>query len=296
MAYLLKNDVLTVEIAGLSESYSGVRFDGSGIITGVTLAEGGHHFCVKESLTPEGGTGGIGLCSEFGIRKAIGYEEAKAGEAFPKLGVGLLTRPDDTDYLFYRDYACQRFTTRVEQYGPERISFITLPLENQGYAAYMEKHIEISEGRLIVEYVVENTGTKTLDTDEYSHNFFGIDGHKVGPEYVLRFPEPIQPWSDDPATLEGVRVTGNEVSWDREPTEDFYFCLQPQDGREQSWLWELSHRPSGATVRELSRLPLSEAAVWGHGHVVAPEMFVEVKLAPGERQSWTRIYEFMKVI
>jgi hypothetical protein len=31
-----------------------------------------------------------------------------------------------------------------------------------------------------------------IDTHEYCHNFMGIDGHVIGPEYRLRFPYPVQ--------------------------------------------------------------------------------------------------------
>ncbi|MFD1908517.1 hypothetical protein ACFSQ7_37740 [Paenibacillus rhizoplanae] len=89
MTRILSNGVLTVEIAEVG-AYGGTRFDWTGFITGVTLEQGGHTFCVPESLVPGQGTGGIGLCNEFGISRAIGYEDAAAGEWFPKFGIGLL--------------------------------------------------------------------------------------------------------------------------------------------------------------------------------------------------------------
>ncbi|MGG6312449.1 hypothetical protein [Paenibacillus macerans] len=292
MAFELKNDHLIVEIAELGEAYRGQRFDWTGFITGVKLAEGGHRFCVPESLTPGSGTGGSGLCSEFGIKEAIGYGETEIGDPFPKLGVGLLTRPDAAEYRFYREYDCRRFETQIEQEHPQRICFTALPMECRGYAARVQKTIEISGNRLTVEYAVENTGSKPITTDEYCHNFIGIDDQPVGPEYELNFPFAFKPWSDDSATMEGLAFKGNRVSWERRPIKDFYFRLEGFDGQAYPWLWELRHRPSGAVVRERSRLSVSAAAVWGHGHVISPEMFVEVNLAPGERTSWTRIYEF----
>ncbi|WP_059046286.1 hypothetical protein [Paenibacillus rubinfantis] len=293
MAYQLKNEQLRVEIAELGEAYQGTRFDGAGFITGVEL-NGRHQFCVPESLTPGAGTGGIGICSEFGIKEAIGYEDTRIGELFPKLGVGLLTRPDEAEYQFYRDYACQRFETRVEQKGEQQICFTTLPAECRGYAARVQKNIEISGNTLSVTYTVENIGSRILTTDEYSHNFLGFDGDEVGPDYVLKLPFAPRTWSDDPATLEGLVFEGDQVTWERRPEKDFYFRMDAFDGRETPWLWELRHRPSGLTVREVSKLPLSSAAVWGHGHVISPEMFVAVHIAPGEEQSWTRSYEFNK--
>lgn len=293
MAYQLKNEQLRVEIAELGEAYQGTRFDGAGFITGVEL-NGRYQFCVPESLTPGAGTGGIGICSEFGIKEAIGYEDTRIGELFPKLGVGLLTRPDEAEYQFYRDYACQRFETRVEQKGEQQICFTTLPAECRGYAARVQKNIEISGNTLSVTYTVENIGSRILTTDEYSHNFLGFDGDEVGPDYVLKLPFAPRTWSDDPATLEGLVFEGDQVTWERRPEKDFYFRMDAFDGRETPWLWELRHRPSGLTVREVSKLPLSSAAVWGHGHVISPEMFVAVHIAPGEEQSWTRSYEFNK--
>ncbi|GJM81015.1 hypothetical protein HMSSN139_35110 [Paenibacillus sp. HMSSN-139] len=81
MAYQLQNEQLGVKIAELGEVYRGTRFDGAGFITGVEL-NGRHQFCVPESLVPGSGTGGIGLCSEFGIKEAIGYEETRGRRAF----------------------------------------------------------------------------------------------------------------------------------------------------------------------------------------------------------------------
>ncbi|WP_068786681.1 hypothetical protein [Paenibacillus phocaensis] len=291
MAYQLRNDRLTLEIAELGEAYQGTRFDGAGFITSVVL-DGKHQFCVPESLSPGAGTGGIGICSEFGIKEALGYEATRVGELFPKLGVGLLTRPDAAEYRFYRDYACERFKTQVEQKDAQRLSFTTLPQECRGYAARVHKDIEISGNTLSVTYTVENTGSRVLATDEYSHNFLGLDGYAVGHEYVLKLPFAPHIWSDDPSTLEGLVFEGDRVTWERRPEKDFYFRMDRFDGREVPWLWELQHQPSGLSVRERSKLPLSSAAVWGHGHVISPEMFVAVHVVPGDQQSWTRIYEF----
>src|SRR4030043_185045 len=88
----IHSDQLAVEIAQPGSLYSGPRFDWTGFITQVTLVspEGTRHtFCVPESLEPGKGTGGWGLCNEFGNDKAIGYTDAQPGAAFPKLGICL---------------------------------------------------------------------------------------------------------------------------------------------------------------------------------------------------------------
>lgn len=293
MAYQLKNELLTVDIADPGE-YRGTRFDWSGFITGVRFA--GHTFCVPESLIPGQGTGGKGLCSEFGIAQAIGYDEAESGGKFPKFGVGLLTRPDEAPYQFFRDYEAEPFPIQIHQRDPRSIVFTVLPQACNGYAVQLVKTVSIDHDRLIVSVEMDNVGTRMVRTDEYCHNFFGIDGEPVGPDYVLRFPFALSPWSDDPGTLNGLAFSGNEVTWERQPEKEFYFRLPEFDGAEQPWLWELLNRPSGLGVRERSKLRVAAAAVWGKEHVVSPEMFVEVKLAPGERKTWTRVYEFFKTV
>ncbi|WP_410769841.1 hypothetical protein [Fontibacillus sp. BL9] len=291
MAYQLKNEQLEIEIAEAGD-YRGSRFDWSGFITGVTLLEGRHSFCVPESLVPGQGTGGAGLCNEFGIIRAIGYGDTRVGEPFPKLGVGLLTRLDDRNYEFSRNYPVQPFATEIEMEGTRKITFRNIPQECRGYAVSLVKTVSVDENRLTVDYDVHNTGTKIIATEEYCHNFLGIDGNPVGPDYVLKFPFELSPWADEEETLAGLTFEQGEVHWEHTPDRPFYFRLPGFDGEKYPWMWELLHCPSGAGVREISRFPVSAAAVWGLGHVVAPEIFYEVRLAPGERKTWSRVYEF----
>lgn len=104
MSCRLSNGVLSVDIADIGEDYKGTRFDWTGFITQVTLEKGNHTFCVPESLKEGEGTGGSGLCNEFGISRAIGYDEAPIGGWFPKPGIGLLQKLDSQSYSFISEY------------------------------------------------------------------------------------------------------------------------------------------------------------------------------------------------
>ncbi|WP_055108989.1 hypothetical protein [Paenibacillus ihumii] len=293
MGFQLSNEYLIVDIAAIGD-YKGMRFDWSGFITGVTLRDGDHSFCVPESLITGEGTGGQGLCNEFSIREAIGYEHTAIGGQFPKLGVGLLTRTDEQPYRFYRDYPLQPFRIEAEMKNRQSLAFTVHPENCSGYAARLEKVISIAGNRLRIQYQLSNTGTNRICTEEYNHNFLGIDGQPIGPEYELKFPFAIRPWSDDPGTLDGVRIDGGEVTWAGEPKKPFYFQVDGFQACSSPWLWELKHRPSGAGVREISSFPVSSAAVWGMGHVVSPEIFIRLELAPGESVTWSREYEFYR--
>ncbi|MNW39700.1 hypothetical protein D3C74_167920 [compost metagenome] len=298
MAYQLKNEQLMIDIAEIGE-YGGSRFDWSGFITGVTLINGergSHTYCVPESLTAGEGTGGEGLCNEFGLRKAIGYDDAKVGEQFPKLGIGLLTRPDDEEYAFDRAYPIRPFQVHVEQENACKLVFRGTQEPCKGFSAHLTKSIAIHNNRLTVEYELHNTGMKEICTEEYCHNFIGIDEQPVGPDYVLKFPYVLNPWSDDKETLDDLVFRSEAglgiVGWRKKPDKPFYFRQEGFEGAKYAWLWELIHQPSGVGVRELSTFSVSDIAVWGQGHVISPEIFIEVKVAPGERKSWSRVYEF----
>ncbi|MEF2966881.1 hypothetical protein V3851_13645 [Paenibacillus sp. M1] len=292
MGYQLKNEKLAVHIAGVGEQYRGARFDWSGFITEVTLLEGKHSFCVPESPVPGKGTGGAGLCSEFGIDKPPGFSETPVGGQFPKLGVGLLTRLTDCEYRFFEEYPVSPFEVEVEEASLNLVRFRVQPEDCRGYAVRQFKTVAIEGDRLTVRYELHNVGKEPIYTEEYCHNFFGIDHRPVGPEYILKFPFEPAPWADREETMAGLVFGAGEVRWSRTPDKPFYFRLPGFDGRRNPWMWELLHLPSGAGVRELSQFPVSSAAVWGEGHVISPEMFIEVNLAPGERKTWERVYHF----
>jgi hypothetical protein len=45
-------------------------------------------------------------------------------------------------------------------------------------------------------------------------------------------------------------------------------------------------------MREFDNFAPKSVAVWGVGHVISAEIFVEINLQPGEKQSWSRQFEF----
>lgn len=78
-----------------------------------TTLDGRHTFCVPEQYEPGRGSGGSGLCNEFGIRTPIGYDEAKVGDQFPKIGTGLLKRKSEEGYDFFTPYEVEPFPVFV---------------------------------------------------------------------------------------------------------------------------------------------------------------------------------------
>lgn len=292
MGYRLTNGLLEVKIEEPGTYYAQTRFDWTGFISQVTLLEGGHTFCVPESWEPGQGTGGAGLCNEFGITAPPGYETAAPGEQFPKLGIGLLTRADAGEYKFFVNYPLEPFAIEAVQEDEGTITFTTSSRETRGYAAELKKTLSLRENKLHLRYALTNIGTKPIETDEYVHNFLGIDNKPMGPDYRLQFPFEIVPVQPNRETMDEINLTGNSVSWPGRPTKDFYFMMEGFSAKGLPYLWDVCHLPSGTGVREISDYEVYRAAVWGQGHVVSPELFVKISVNPGKQQVWERVYEF----
>jgi hypothetical protein len=318
----IKSAALSIDIAQPGSVYSGTRFDWTGFITQVTLTtpKGSQHtFCVPESLEPGKGTGGWGLCNEFGNDKVIGYSDAQPGELFPKLGIGLLKRPELPLYNFMHPHELQHpFTININT-TEDQAKFIVDPIECRGYAVRYIKTITARENWLEIAYKLENVGSKLIDTNEYRHNFMAIDKHTIGTEYRLHFPYTIQlediarayrqflppvlrkmmPGFIQDKLLRRVAAPGNKYVQIK--GNDFLFLSTPQApfyfrplgfSKTDGYQWELNHMPSGIQMREYDDFTPSRVAVWGTTHVISAEIFVDINLEPGQEKTWSRKYEF----
>jgi hypothetical protein len=288
----LCSERLAVEIAAPGSVYQGTRFDWHGFITQVTL-DGAHTFCVPESYEPGQGTGGIGMCNEFNNDQPVGYAEAKVGEAFPKLGIGLLKRPDLEAYNFFRPHEIDALFPSVVGTGVDWARFVVQPLDCRGYAARLEKTISVNGNQLVIAYTLENVGRLPLLANEYVHNFMAIDQHPVGPDYRLAFPyavtlDPTMRRFMEPDVL---KVEGEAITLQKIPQRAFY-CRPLGFAKTSLPQWELRCLPLGVGVREFDDFSPLRVAVWGMSHVISAEVFVEIPLQPGEKKSWTRRFEF----
>ncbi len=291
MAYTLSNGVLTVDIANVGD-YKGSRFDWTGFIEQVTLLNGGHTFCVPESLIPGAGTGGAGLCNEFGISRAIGYDKAPVGGWFPKPGIGLLQKQNNQPYQFFFDYQVNPFKVNVEVSAHE-VKYTVYPLECRGYAIHQTKKISLDGNTMTIAYELSNKGSLSFQTEEYVHNFIGINKQDVGNDYELRLPGDVQIEEPESSyTSDLLHVNKDTLSWKRTPDKAFYCKLKGYEKAGAEFNWELLHKPSGAGVRESGDFKVSQIALWGERHVISPEVFINIDLAPGQSLAWNRTYQF----
>lgn len=279
----LKSSRLAVDIAEPGTLYCGSRFDWSAFITQITL-DGQHTVCVPEARDGTG-TGGVGLCSEFGILTAVGYEDAKPGEEFTKPGVGLLTRPSVREYFFNRPHQMRPYDRHFE-HDEQSVTFVTEPHECNGYALRITKQVSVRDNQLLIDCKAENTGGKRIVVDEYCHNFINIDGRKTGPGLTLRFPfemRPLMPVGTN------IIVGGKSITWPRVQPHAFHRHFPGVSGASEYW-WEIHDEQSGVTVREEQNFPWYRFALWATYDVLSPEVFYLLDFNPGETRTWQRKY------
>lgn len=294
MPKYLRNNILEVEIGEPGELYTGSRFDHSGNIRQITFNKK-HSFCTTEK--PEISTVlGFGLLNEFDINNPDGYSEVIPGEKFLKIGVGSLLKEDQKPYLFLNNYKNDPLEFEVILSDKTHLEFRAKSPLVAGIQTLYSKQLSISGNQLTIDYFLKNCGEKGFSTEEYCHNFISIAQHGVSADYLLKFDFELHPELFSKfVNPEGLMIlTPNSVSWKNKPLYDFFIAgLSGSQQRKASWA--LTNKREKVGVSEHTDFESSRINLWGNGHVVSPELFHQISLAPGEEARWQRVYTFFEM-
>lgn len=273
--------------------YRGTRFDRSGVIPSLQYA--GHQYYGEwfDTHNPLSHDGIVGPVEEF---SPLGYEQAKAGEEFVKIGVGSLIKPDDRAYVFHRQYTLSDpGVWHIENDG-QHIAF-THVLEHDRYPYRYQKVIRLPEGEptMILEHTLKNTGDNVLETRVYNHNFFVIDHEPTGPGYRVVLPGDTPSAQGAKGLADIVTLEGNAIRFLREPRagEQVYFA-DLGAGQAIKYDIDVLNIRSGAGARIVGDRPISKMVFWASPTTVCPEPYIDVRVAPGETFNWTITYHFYR--
>ncbi len=293
MPHILRNQEVTLHIDLPEENYQLTRFDWTGKITQVTFQ--GKSFAGTE-LTEPGHTRekGMGFYNEFGIESPLGFSEADPGDWCHKIGVGLIQK-EGGEYDFHHLYACRPLDFELEL-GQDVMGIACQGELENGYAYRLEKEIHLLKQGFELRYQLHNLGEKVIDTQEYVHNFLSINGAPIGPDYRLRVPFLLQPGVlgqyINPNQV--VDFAENQLSFSETPSEAFFFSnLSADQAIETSWRLENAAQQLG--ISERGNFACSGVNLWGMGHVISPELFIQLRIAPGEKETWQRSYRFYEL-
>src|SRR5690606_3082951 len=202
----------------------GTRFDWSGVIA--ELSYKGHSYFGKwfEKYDPKIHDAITGPAEAF---NPIGFEEAKPGETFVKIGVGNLIKPDDKAYRFTVPYEVEDYGKWTVKEKKSQVEFVHELTDASGYSYVYRKTLKLVKGRpeLVLEHSLENTGNKKIETQVFNHNFFMIDNQKIGPDYSLTFPFSLALKDNSRGVGDIVEIQNNKMEFLREINQGEHVML-----------------------------------------------------------------------
>lgn len=272
--------------------YRGTRFDWSGIIERVDY--GDHHFYAPLHVQhdPLRHDSVSGPAEEFAMFNPMGFAEAKTGESFVKIGVGLLAKGESEAYEFHGDYRIIRAGEWDIDYGSDWVIFTQDFVGDREWAYRYRKTIRLTSGQpeFVIEHRLENAGTKTIDVNHYNHNFTLIDDVPYGPDYRVEFPFV----TDEPVPINNLawfRANGIEVE---QPLQDNSLWIPVFEGDDPGHYNGALVRnlKTGAAVEFKGDAPITRMVFWAVERAACPEPFIDIHLAPGQSQKWSSRYRF----
>lgn len=287
--HILRSDELTVEVMDPSHPdryYRAERFSPVANVLQARL-KGVDYFFAPEQHDPFADNGGLAM--EFDNAKfgPPGFVEARIGEGFLKIGVGVLRKADELYHYGKRQEIIAPAETTVV-WGADRADFRQVCDVTNGYAYLLESSVHVSGRSVTVTYRLRNTGAKTFATRHYTHNFFSLGQSEIGAGFEVEFPFDFDPVGE-PATW---RQRGRTIVIDR-PVDEFANITVPIL---YHYLGEnrlvVRHLPSGRAITATTSIPGAFNFIHVRPAYISPEQFVILKLAPGETVDWARRYDF----
>ncbi len=289
--------------------YRGTRFDWSGVIA--SLEYQGHNYYgpwfdrvdpsvhdfrfAGAGIVASPCSGAVGPVEEFGTNgSALGWDEASVGGTFIKIGVGVL-RKETRDYDFVKQYEIVdpgEWTVKKHRDSVEFSQRLTDPSSDYGYI--YRKTVRLIEGKpeMVLEHSLKNTGSRTIRSTVYNHNFLVLDKQPPGPDFTITVPFQIR--SASPPSRELAEIRGNQFVYlktlqDEDTVETLLegFGDSPRDNEIR-----IENRKVGAGMLIKGDHPLSSLNLWSIRTVLAMEPFIAISVDPGHEFIWKFSYQY----
>jgi hypothetical protein len=268
-------------------SYQGTRFDWSGIISSLEYKNHQYFGRWYEKHDPKIHDAITGPVEEF--LTSLGYDEAKPGGTFIRIGVGVVRKPEEKAYRRFGTYDIVDGGKRTVRQGKDWIEFTQVLSPTYVY----KKTLRLTKGKpqLVIEHSLKNTGEKVIDAEQYNHNFFVIDNEVVGPDVAVKFPFDPKPEAE---LKNGGEVRAQEIVYKREleKGESVFSELKGFGETAKDYDFKIENRKSGAGVHITGDQPLEKMVFWSIRTVACPEPYVRIHVPPGAEQKWKITYGF----
>ncbi len=277
--------------------YRGTRFDWSGVIYSLTYK--GHEYFGEwqQSNDPYLHDRITGPVEEFRSNDGgLGYDEAKPGDLFIRIGIGACRKPEEKEYRWTHRYDVVNPGNWTIEKGGNWIQFTHELDAGNGYAYKYTKWVTLTPNKpeLVISHKLENTGERVIVTDTYNHNFFVIDNQPTGPDFVVGFAFEPKAARD----LQGIaELRGKELHYLTEvPRRRSVFSpLEGFGNTAEDNRFSIENRKVKAGVRIRGDKPLARVNYWSPNTTLCPEPYINLNVTPGSEESWTIRYEFYTI-
>lgn len=170
---ILENEFLKIVLFNTDnkeDKHFSTRFSHLGYIKQITDKKSGKSFLTMPFETFKA-FHGEGFPDEFEM--PLRYDEAKVGEGFVKIGVGVEKKREEKPYTNWDEHEIiKKAENKVKKLEDEVI--YTQSLKFGGFSYEYEKTVKLIGNSFVIEHTLKNEGEKTIKTLWYSHPFFDI--------------------------------------------------------------------------------------------------------------------------
>jgi hypothetical protein len=289
--------------------YQGTRFDWSGVIR--SLEANGHSYygpwftrrseTVRdfiydgEDIVAGPCSSTMGPADEFG---PLGYDAAKPGGTFVKIGVGVLKRIDDKAYDAFKLYPIADHGKWSVKRKDDLIEILQILSDGaSGYAYEYRKTLRLVKGKseMKLEHSLKNIGKNAIETQVYNHNFLVIDGK--GPQAGTTVMLPFAVTAGRKPNPELAEIQGNKIVYKKTLAgEDVVFFPITGFGdtaSDHEIRVENTALKAGMSMR--GDKPLEKVSLWSIRSNVSVEPFIAVSVAPRNEFRWTSSYRYYSI-
>ncbi|MBN2775134.1 MAG: hypothetical protein JXR31_12835, partial [Prolixibacteraceae bacterium] len=222
------------------------------------------------------------------LEPGLGYADAGPGENFIRIGVGIIEKPEETNFSFRKSYKIVDHGKWTTDSGEGWICFTHKIKSDFGYAYIYTKTIELKSNGFFIKHKLLNTGEKAIETDQFNHNFFMIDGETSGPAFKISFPYPVSTESNLGGLL---KIEGKNLNFIKEVKDTNIFVLiKGYTDSIADHKVKVINQKSGAGVTFSVDKPLYRMAFWTCETTLCPENSIWISVEPGKEMEWTSDY------
>lgn len=237
----------------------------------------------------------MGPVDEFAI--PLGWDEAKDGGTFIKIGVGVLRKQGEPRYNRYYPYPVLnpgKWSVKVSKNSIRFQQVLSDPSLGYGYVYTKVVRLVPGKPEMVIERSLKNTGRLEIKSSVYDHNFTVLDHQPPGPDFKFEVPFQIQsPPRRYPQMARQPRpqlavIRGNQIVYLKTLTGEDQAAV-PIGGfgdTAKDATITIENRKVGAGYRITGNRPLISELLWSIRTVLAVEPYIAIDVQPGAEFTW----------